>query len=831
MESIKTCLLTYIEEPNNPNYNFDLARRYEEEKQYAAAYSFYLRCAEFTHNNILACESLIRASLCINKQGDRDSKELYLIKQALCVSPNSPEPYYIASLYFYYRSTNEPERRWWLDSYMYASLGINVLESTTITNFIHSVDYSKVNLYYLKALSATKIGKLGEAVEIYKNLLLFTNDSNLLKLFQSSIEQLTLPLNDILNSISYKKYKKYTDYNKVVESEKSEKSEKSIEPSPSTRIIETHTTLSTNYIQFIENHYDFFPYHDQLGNDSYRLNITNINEALYNLYNIKTVVALNTFGYVKHTISNLQQIDGWNFDNKHGIYIKKPDTNIFDEVAQRALVVVGVLVCTTTKWIKKQLDSIDYPIENYIIINNNAKCLAHELDIIVSKKHKFIKNMSVYHMPYNLGCAEGWNTIIKSFLFSPYWVILNDDVSFMPGFLEELHNSTEKNKDAGFIHGKPCCLPYLYNFGSFDMFLIRDWVVKEYGLFDINYYPAYFEDFDYIMRLYNKPIKIINKLTHGYLHGDTSDYNISGSNTQKASNELFIRMTNSRYKNLDYFVKKWNIYPEHITDENHSFIFKYPFNIVNNSLSFTSFDFEFRKSKYLDNELHKSTCKKQTITELPLNTISNTIPLYYININSRPNIIVLDNFYDNPDTLRDYALGLKYEPPENHGALGFRCESGRKLLDGTKELFEKLLHNTIPDGNNVGEWNYSTNGCFQWCNGSTQIVYHCDSQKYAGIVYLTPDAPINCGTSFLRHKKYKLRTGEIFSKNDWYDSSLNYNEPHLDKTPWEIVDSVGNIYNRLVIFDAQYIHAVTEYFGEKINNSRLFQLFFFNLTN
>jgi hypothetical protein len=807
MESIKTCLLKYIEEPNNPTYNFKLAHSYEEEKQYAAAYSFYLRCAEFTHNNILACESLIRASLCINKQKYRDSKELYLIKQALCVSPNSPEPYYIASLYFYYRSTNEPERRWWLDSYMYASLGVNVLETTTVTNFIHSVDYSKINLYYQKALSATKIGKLGEAVEIYKKLLLFTNDSNLLNLFQNNITQLTVPLNSILNSISYKKYKKYTHNAKVVNSEKS--------------IIEPETNLSINYDHFIQNHYDFIPCHDQLGNDSYRLSITNINEALYNLYNTKSVVALNTFGYVKHTISKLEQIDGWNFDNKHGIYIKKPDTNVYSEVAQGALVVVGVLVCTTTKWIKKQLASIDYPIENYIIINNNAKCLAHELDIIVSKKHKFIKNMLVYHMPYNLGCAEGWNTIIKSFLFSPYWVILNDDVSFMPGFLEELHNSTENNKDAGFIHGKPCYLPYLYNFGSFDMFLIRDWVVKEYGLFDINYYPAYFEDFDYIMRLYNKPIKIINKLTHGYLHGDTSDYNISGSNTQKASNDLFIRMTNSRYKNLDYFVKKWNIYPEHINDENHSSIFKYPFNNVNNSLSFNNFDFEFRKSKYLDNELHKSTS----------NTTLNTIPLYYINIKTQPNIIVLDNFYENPYLLRDYALGLKYEPPENHGALGFRCESGRKLLDGTKELFEKLLHNTIPDGTNLGEWNYSTNGCFQWCNGSTQIVYHCDSQKYAGIVYLTPDAPINCGTSFLRHKKYKLRTSEIFSKNDWYDSSLNYNEPHLDKTSWEIVDSIGNIYNRLVIFDAQYIHAVTEYFGETINNSRLFQLFFFNLTN
>lgn len=44
----------------------------------------------------------------------------------------------------------------------------------------------------------------------------------------------------------------------------------------------------------------------------------------------------------------------------------------------------------------------------------------------------------------------------------------------------------------------------------------------------------------------------------------------------------------------------------------------------------------------------------------------------------------------------------------------------------------------------------------------------------------------------------------------------------------ETFDSIGNVYNRLVIFNAQYIHGVTEYFGEDINNSRLFQLFFFN---
>jgi FkbM family methyltransferase len=197
--------------------------------------------------------------------------------------------------------------------------------------------------------------------------------------------------------------------------------------------------------------------------------------------------------------------------------------------------------------------------------------------------------------------------------------------------------------------------------------------------------------------------------------------------------------------------------------------------------------------------------------------------------NINPNLIVIDDFYTNPDEIRKYALSLNYQPPKNHGAVGFRCQEGRKILDGTKQLFEKLLHKSIPNGNNIGEWNYSTNGCFQWCNASVPIVYHADSQNYAGIIYLTPDAPPQCGTSFLRHKKYKIRNNKIFSKSDWYESDLNYKEPHLDKTQWEIVDSIGNVYNRLVIFDAHYIHAVTEYFGEDINNSRLFQLFFFNI--
>jgi beta-1,4-mannosyl-glycoprotein beta-1,4-N-acetylglucosaminyltransferase len=573
----------------------------------------------------------------------------------------------------------------------------------------------------------------------------------------------------------------------------------------------------------IKDFYDFIPCHDQKGNDMYRVKVENVKQVLKKEYNNPQVKGVNTRGYVKNNIEKLEQINGWGWDVKankaDGIYIKKTSNNTLVKCSKSSIPVLGTLVCTTTKWIEKQIQSIDFPVENYIIINNNENFLAEKLDILVSKGNKFIKNFKVYHMPYNLGCAEGWNTIIKSFLFSPYWVIVNDDVSFTPGFLKELHETALENPDAGLIHGNPCNLNYLRKFGSFDMFLIRDWIIKDFGLFDTNFYPAYQEDYDYIFRLRNSSVKIINQLKHKYYHGDTFHYSKSGQNTKKFSNELSNKLINIRYKNYNYFLKKWNACPESINENNINDIYKYPFNNPANKLSLSLYDIEFAREKSLQDIL--PSCKKEKNTFKIKLTSDITFP--------RPNVIVIDNFYKNVDEIREYALSQTYQSPENHGAVGYRCESGKKIMDGTKETFERLLGGTIPNGSQHGEWGYSTNGCFQWCNVRVPIVYHCDSQKYAGIIYLTPNAPPNCGTSFFRHKNYKIRNSSIFSKSDWYKSDLNHKEPHLDKTQWEIVDSVGNVYNRLVIFDAQYIHAVTEYFGEDINNSRLFQLFFFNI--
>ena len=49
-----------------------------------------------------------------------------------------------------------------------------------------------------------------------------------------------------------------------------------------------------------------------------------------------------------------------------------------------------------------------------------------------------------------------------------------------------------------------------------------------------------------------------------------------------------------------------------------------------------------------------------------------------------------------------------------------------------------------------------------------------------------------------------------------------------DKTDLKLVDVAGNVYNRLILFNAQAIHAASEYFGDSKENSRLFQIFFFD---
>lgn len=183
---------------------------------------------------------------------------------------------------------------------------------------------------------------------------------------------------------------------------------------------------------------------------------------------------------------------------------------------------------------------------------------------------------------------------------------------------------------------------------------------------------------------------------------------------------------------------------------------------------------------------------------------------------SKPRLFVIDDFYDDPDYVRNAALALEYTEDLRYYK-GFR--SDRQLIaDGTREAFEKIIGQPIVNFNEY----HSHCGKFQYTTAKDPQVYHFDQQKWAAMIYLTPNAPPQSGTNLLRSKI----TGSRNADDPAIDRS--FAGGYLDSTKFEVVDSAANIYNRLVIMDARCIHAAGPYFGQSKEDGRLIHLFFFD---
>jgi FkbM family methyltransferase len=195
----------------------------------------------------------------------------------------------------------------------------------------------------------------------------------------------------------------------------------------------------------------------------------------------------------------------------------------------------------------------------------------------------------------------------------------------------------------------------------------------------------------------------------------------------------------------------------------------------------------------------------------------------FMSINTQPKKTawIVDNFYEHPDRVRDFALRQEYlEGGLGRGFIGRRTHN-QFLFPGLKERFQEIM------GKTVTKWQeHGMNGRFQISWSGEPLVYHCDDQRWAGMLYLTPNAPFQCGTTLHGHKVTKART---YYDHGWDAAWRDVpGDPHLDGTPFEPVDVLGNVYNRLVIFDASCIHSASEYFGTVKENARLWQMFFFD---
>ena len=175
------------------------------------------------------------------------------------------------------------------------------------------------------------------------------------------------------------------------------------------------------------------------------------------------------------------------------------------------------------------------------------------------------------------------------------------------------------------------------------------------------------------------------------------------------------------------------------------------------------------------------------------------------NINPKANkrLWVVDDFFEDPLAVRKHALNQYYH--DDDGYLGTRTRK-QWFFDGMKEKFEETL------GKKITKWEgYGMNGRFQSCIAGTKLVYHCDSQSYAAAIYLTPYAPYWTGTSFWAYKAYNpgdLGSAYAIRHNSHPDLNVAFpigKQTFVDKSPYDLVDVVGNVFNRLVIWDAGWL--------------------------
>jgi hypothetical protein len=177
----------------------------------------------------------------------------------------------------------------------------------------------------------------------------------------------------------------------------------------------------------------------------------------------------------------------------------------------------------------------------------------------------------------------------------------------------------------------------------------------------------------------------------------------------------------------------------------------------------------------------------------------------------KTSLLIIDDFYTSPDTVRSYALQQPFEIKGNF--------PGARTKPYLSSDIKGAINQIMSFAGGVTDWfdGADCTGCFQIATSNDRTWIHSDHfNMWAGVLYLTPNAPHTSGTALYRHKS----TGQY--------SRVDSDHEGYDFTKWDQFDVVGNKYNRLVIYRGDMFHASLDYFGDNLNNGRLFQVFFFN---
>ena len=197
-------------------------------------------------------------------------------------------------------------------------------------------------------------------------------------------------------------------------------------------------------------------------------------------------------------------------------------------------------------------------------------------------------------------------------------------------------------------------------------------------------------------------------------------------------------------------------------------------------------------------------------------------------------VTIVENFYEEPDAIRTFALSQKYK--FRHQIKGAEyvfpgCRT-KDLSLINKPLFERvsnkinsLFHNEEHD---VMRWVITSS--FQSVSNEygTGVIHTDHNTVFAAVLYLTPDAPLEAGTSLFKpNSSFDEEKYERCLKEN--DKRFEEGKIIMDTSYHEMFDEVvrvNNVYNTLILYEGRHYHAANQFFGKKLKDSRLAQVFF-----
>jgi hypothetical protein len=195
-------------------------------------------------------------------------------------------------------------------------------------------------------------------------------------------------------------------------------------------------------------------------------------------------------------------------------------------------------------------------------------------------------------------------------------------------------------------------------------------------------------------------------------------------------------------------------------------------------------------------------------------------------------ITCVDNFFEEPDEVRKLALSLDFDVKEGNYP-GVRTKQLHEISPDYFNYFCKKLFGLFYDFNKtqfgwVVETSFQKIEPFKDNDANVGWIHRDKNVMFAGIIYLTPNADLNSGTSIFKpkeiglsaintDKKHKMFTENIVNKE--ITTSLEENNKRFIETA-----RFQNIYNRFVSYGAEQFHGVNSFCTG--TEPRLTQVFF-----